>query len=140
MQLHTLTQDTTVRVDLHALTIDMQLHTLTQDTTVRVGLHAGPVFSGWDPIVNRTIYYGAHVNYAAWIEPATTPGCAFSSQAFAAHLKTAEMHENARDGAACVHTRRFSCEAVGEANFKEAHDFVEGPKSSVLFNIERTSA
>ena len=59
---------------------------LPASTTVRIGLHAGPVFSGFDPLIQEFAYYGRHVERAAMIEPITTPGCVFGTEQFAACL------------------------------------------------------
>jgi len=53
---------------------------------VRIALHAGPVFSGFDPIMNRNSYFGSSVTKAARIEPVTPPGMVYASEAFAATL------------------------------------------------------
>jgi hypothetical protein len=55
-------------------------------TTVRIGVHAGPVFTGFDPLIHEFAYYGRHVERAAMIEPVTTAGCVFCTQQFAALL------------------------------------------------------
>jgi len=66
-----------------------QLYGLPPELTMRVGLHAGPVMIGWDPIVKHTNFFGPHVSYAQLIEPITTPGCVFATEAFASMLVTA---------------------------------------------------
>jgi class 3 adenylate cyclase/tetratricopeptide (TPR) repeat protein len=53
---------------------------LPEETNIRIGMHAGPVFSANDPIINKTNFYGSHVNRAARIEPITTPGSIFISE------------------------------------------------------------
>jgi class 3 adenylate cyclase len=53
---------------------------------VRIALHAGPVFCGFDPIVQRPSHFGASVTRAARIEPVTPPGMIYASEAFAATL------------------------------------------------------
>ena len=68
---------------------------------LRVALHAGPVFEMRpDPVLERTNYFGQHVNRTARIEPITLPGQAYASEQFAALLTV-----NARD--------RFGIEFVG---------------------------
>lgn len=59
---------------------------LPSSTTVRIGLHAGPVYSGFDPLINTYGYYGRHVEKASKVEPVTTPGCVFCTEQFAACL------------------------------------------------------
>jgi class 3 adenylate cyclase/tetratricopeptide (TPR) repeat protein len=81
-------------------TIDWEKLGLPSDTTVRMGLHAGPVYPRMDKIIQRVNFFGSHVNRAARIEPVTTPGCAFTSDQFAALLAIERDH-------------RFICEYVG---------------------------
>lgn len=57
---------------------------LPADMNLRIALHAGPVYRSVDPITNQMMYFGAHVNHAARIEPITPPGKVYASQAFAA--------------------------------------------------------
>lgn len=73
---------------------------LPPSTAMRMGIHAGPVFPQRDAILKRRNFFGSHVNRAARIEPVTTPGCAFTSEQFAALLAV-----EAGD--------RFVCEYVG---------------------------
>jgi class 3 adenylate cyclase/tetratricopeptide (TPR) repeat protein len=80
--------------------IDWRKHGLPPDTTVRMGLHAGPVYPRLDKIIKRVNFFGSHVNRAARIEPVTTPGCAFTSDQFAALLAVEPNHP-------------FICEYVG---------------------------
>lgn len=51
---------------------------------LRIGMHAGPVFQGADPISNRPVFLGSHINRAARIEPITDEGQIFVSLEFAA--------------------------------------------------------
>lgn len=51
---------------------------------LRMGMHAGPVFEGHDPVANRPIYLGSHINRAARIEPITEEGQIYVSREFAA--------------------------------------------------------
>jgi class 3 adenylate cyclase len=67
---------------------------------VRIGLHTGPVFEGFDAIIDRNNYFGSHVSRAARIEPVTAPGCAFVSEQFAAVLAMTADHD-------------FTCEYLG---------------------------
>jgi class 3 adenylate cyclase len=84
---------------------------LPAETTVRIGLHAGPVYQGWDPIIEQNNYFGSQVNRAARIEPATLPGCAFASEQFAAALAVEPGHE-------------FACEYVGVEDLAKGYDRV----------------
>lgn len=76
---------------------------------VRMGLHAGPVFSGRDPIIGRTNYFGSHVNRAARIEPVTLPGCAYASEQFASLLAAEGMDD-------------YVCEYIGVESLAKAYD------------------
>ena len=82
---------------------------LAETTPVRIGIHAGPVFSDMDPIIRRRNYFGSHVNRAARIEPVTMPGCAFTSEQFAALLAMEPGHE-------------FVCEYVGVEPLAKEYD------------------
>jgi len=57
---------------------------LDRNLDIRVGLHAGPVYSVQEPVMDRTDYFGTHVNTAARIEPITNPGNVYASEQFAA--------------------------------------------------------
>jgi class 3 adenylate cyclase len=57
---------------------------LPREIRVRVALHAGPVFECIDPLTHAASFEGAHVNYAARIEPVTPGGQVYASEAFAA--------------------------------------------------------
>lgn len=59
---------------------------------IRVALHAGPVFSGFDPVMQRDDFFGASVTRAARIEPVTPTGTVYASEAFAAMLAS-EAHD-----------------------------------------------
>lgn len=63
---------------------------LPEETSIRIGMHAGPVFSENDPIINKTNFYGSHVNRAARIEPVTTPGSVFISEQTACLLNLSD--------------------------------------------------
>jgi hypothetical protein len=54
--------------------------------SVRIALHAGPATEVDDPITGQASCVGAHVSHAARLEPATPPGLAYGSSAFAAML------------------------------------------------------
>jgi predicted O-linked N-acetylglucosamine transferase (SPINDLY family) len=67
---------------------------LSHELTMRIGMHAGVVLSGYDSIVKQQNYFGNHVIYASLVEPITTPGCAFATEAYAACQATqADRHE-----------------------------------------------
>ena len=59
---------------------------LPDSSQIRIALHAGPVFCGFDPVMNRDNYYGSSANKAARIEPITPPGMVYASETFAASL------------------------------------------------------
>lgn len=82
---------------------------LPADTTVRMGIHAGPVYPGLDTIIRRRNFFGSHVNRAARIEPVTTPGCAFTSEQFAASLAVESRHD-------------LVCEYVGIEELAKGYD------------------
>ncbi|HYW81692.1 MAG TPA: TRAFs-binding domain-containing protein [Spirochaetia bacterium] len=85
---------------------DMVRHTdwkeqgLPKDLSIRIGLHAGPVYGFNEPLQDRWNFFGSHVNQAARIEPITSPGNVYSSDAFAALLLADERN-------------RFDCRYVG---------------------------
>ena len=70
--------------------VDWTAAGLSDSSQIRVALHAGPVFSGFDPIMGRDNYFGSSVTRAARIEPVTPPGMAYASEAFAATLAAAD--------------------------------------------------
>jgi class 3 adenylate cyclase len=82
---------------------------LPPDTALRLGLHAGPVYPYLDKIIERRNFFGSHVNRAARIEPVTTPGCAFTSEQFAAALAVESGHD-------------FVCEYVGVEQLAKDYD------------------
>jgi class 3 adenylate cyclase len=59
---------------------------LPKELSVRVGLHAGPVYCVREPLLDRTNFFGFHVNQAARIEPITNPGNVYASESFACLL------------------------------------------------------
>ncbi|MGE5171174.1 MAG: TRAFs-binding domain-containing protein, partial [Rudaea sp.] len=85
---------------------------------VRIALHAGPVFCGFDPIVQRPSHFGASVTRAARIEPVTPPGMIYASEAFAATL-------------ASTGTRDYALEYVGSLQL------AKGYGESRLYRLER---
>ncbi len=98
--------------------IDWEKVGLPIDTTVRIGLHAGPVYPGMDPVINRTNYFGSHVNRAARIEPVTPPGCIYTSEQFAALLVVEPDHQ-------------FKC------NFAGVIPLAKGYDKCPLYQLER---
>jgi class 3 adenylate cyclase len=68
------------------LAIDWTAAGLPSTSRIRIALHAGPVFRGFDPVMNREHFFGASVTRAARIEPVTQPGTVYASEAFAATL------------------------------------------------------
>lgn len=76
---------------------------------VRVGLHTGPVFKGFDAVIQKENYFGSHVSRAARIEPVAAPGCAFVSEQFAAALALASDHH-------------FICEYLGLQPLDKGYD------------------
>jgi class 3 adenylate cyclase/tetratricopeptide (TPR) repeat protein len=80
--------------------VDWSKHNLSSDTAIRIGMHAGPVYRLNNPILKRQDVFGSHVNFAARIEPVTTPGSAWVSEHFAAELGVTPDHD-------------FVCEYVG---------------------------
>ena len=69
---------------MHA--VDWTAAGLTESSQIRIALHAGPVFSGFDPIMGRDNFFGSSVTRTARIEPVTPPGMVYASEAFAATL------------------------------------------------------
>ena len=74
---------------------------LPHDLNIRIGLHVGPVYTGKEPLLGRWNLFGSHVNQAARIEPITSPGNVYASDAFAA-LLSADLNN------------RLDCRYVGE--------------------------
>ncbi|HTL76159.1 MAG TPA: adenylate/guanylate cyclase domain-containing protein [Casimicrobiaceae bacterium] len=68
------------------LKIDWTAAGLPATSRIRIALHAGPVFRGFDPVMDREHFFGASVTRAARIEPVTQPGTVYASEAFAATL------------------------------------------------------
>lgn len=75
---------------------------------VRIALHAGPVFELQNPVTGLVNFTGAHVTRCARIEPMTSPGQVFASQAFAAL-------------AAYEHVREFTCRFVKQAAWAKSY-------------------
>jgi class 3 adenylate cyclase len=72
-------RDTIRRTDWSSLGLPRHLN-------LRIGLHAGPVYCLDEPLMERRNFFGSHVNQAARIEPVTSPGNVYASEAFAALL------------------------------------------------------
>jgi class 3 adenylate cyclase len=69
--------------------VDWTTTGLRSTSPVRIALHAGPVFRGFDPVMQREHYFGSSVTRAARIEPITQPGTVYASEAFAATIAAA---------------------------------------------------
>ena len=91
---------------------------LPDSSSVRIALHAGPVFRGFDPIMGRDNYFGSSVTKCARIEPVTSPGMAYTSEAFAATLAATGQHE-------------FALEYVGQLAL------AKGYGASRIYRLER---
>ncbi|UCB46154.1 MAG: DUF4071 domain-containing protein [Spirochaetota bacterium] len=72
---------------------DWEKKNLPADLNIRIGLHVGPVYYAKEPILQKTNYFGNHVNWAARIEPITNPGNVYASEQFAA-LLMAQKHSD----------------------------------------------
>ncbi len=60
---------------------------------LRVALHAGPVNSGFNPILSCRAFYGSNRDQAAFIKAATANNAVFASETFAAvSLLTGHVH------------------------------------------------
>lgn len=92
---------------------------LAEGSGVRIALHAGPVFCGFDPIIERDNYFGSGTTAAARIEPITPPGVVYASETFAATLASAG-------------STPFDCEYVGELAL------AKGYGSLRIYRIERS--
>ena len=73
--------------------IDWTTHDLPATLGIRIAVHAGPAYSVTDPVTGRQNYLGAHVSFAARIEPVTPTGVVYGSGAFAALAKSADVQE-----------------------------------------------
>lgn len=73
--------------------IDWTAHGLPAALGIRIAVHAGPAYSVTDPVTGRPNYLGAHVSFAARIEPVTPTGVVYGSGAFAALAKSADVQE-----------------------------------------------
>jgi len=80
---------------------------------IRVALHAGPVFECQDPLTLGPVFEGAHINYAARIEPVTPGNQVYASEAFAALAASWPVPCN-----------EFGCEYVGRTSLaKKAGEY-----------------
>ena len=75
---------------------------LPRELRIRVALHSGPVFECVDPLTHAPSFEGAHINYAARIEPVTPGNQVYASEAFAALASSWP-----------VSSEEFICEYVG---------------------------
>jgi class 3 adenylate cyclase len=99
------------------LSTDWKEHALPDDINVRIGLHSGPVFQGNDEIVNRTGYFGSHVNRTARIEPVTVPGRIYASRLFVGLL----THEQIQGGYTDRSVWPFRCEYLGNLSLAKGY-------------------
>ncbi len=99
---------------------DWQSRDLPVGLSARIGMHSGPVFQAFDPIIQRTNYFGSHVTRAARIEPVTAPGSVYVSEQTAALL--------AADG-----NRDFACDYLGQMAL------AKGYGRTVLYRLRRAS-
>ncbi len=98
--------------------VDWENIGLPADLTVRIAIHTGPVFPMMDSIIDRRNYFGTNVTRAARIEPVTMPGCAFTSEQFAAALMAGAQHD-------------FACEYIG------IQELAKGFGRCALYKLER---
>jgi class 3 adenylate cyclase len=68
---------------------DWPSHGLPASLGIRIAAHAGPAYECVDPVTHRLNFLGAHVSFAARIEPITPPGVVYGSAAFAALARSA---------------------------------------------------
>ena len=87
---------------------------------IRIALHAAPASALYDPVLDRTNYFGRNISQAARIEPITPPGEVYASESFAA-LSASEGVDT------------FVCEYVGRVPLAKA--FGTFP----LFHVNRRS-
>ncbi|MBF0236100.1 MAG: DUF4071 domain-containing protein [SAR324 cluster bacterium] len=99
---------------------DWSVYGMPTTMNIRIALHVGPVFKGWDPLIGRTNYYGAHVNRVARIEAVTAPGLIYVSEQFAALLSVEQ------EG-----SEKFICDYVGQTEL--AKNF----GSHVIYSLRR---
>ncbi|HQR11496.1 MAG TPA: adenylate/guanylate cyclase domain-containing protein [Casimicrobiaceae bacterium] len=92
--------DFAVRLQQVLSRVDWASLGLAADTGVRVGLHTGPMFRVFNPVTERTTFYGSHVNRAARLEPVAQPGEIFVTEEFASSLVADDR-------------QRYGCEYIG---------------------------
>ncbi len=85
---------------------------------IRIAVHAGPAYAVTDPVTGRPNYLGAHVSFAARIEPVTPAGVVYGSGAFAALAKS-------------ISVRGFACTYVGPT------PLAKGAGTTPIYVIER---
>jgi class 3 adenylate cyclase len=93
---------------------------LPREMRMRVALHAGPVFECVDPLTGEETFEGAHLSYAARIEPITPVNQVYASEAFAALAASWPKPSD-----------EFVCEYVGRTSF--AKNFGDYP----LYHLRR---
>jgi class 3 adenylate cyclase len=93
---------------------------LPREMRMRIALHAGPLFECVDPLTHGVSFEGAHLSYAARIEPITPANQVYASEAFAA-LAASWPHPS----------DEFVCEYVGRTSF--AKNFGDYP----LYHVRR---
>ena len=79
--------------------LDLAALGLPPHLALRLGAHVGPVFRGYNPVIERYVFHGAHVTRTARIEPKTPAGQVYVSEPFAAML--------------AMDTDHWKCEYVG---------------------------
>jgi len=85
---------------------------------IRIALHAGPVYRGYDPVMQRDDFFGSSVTRAARIEPIAQAGTVYASEAFAATLASGRE-------------RRFRLEYVGRVPLAKAYG------ESTIYRLDR---
>ena len=78
--------------------VDWTIYGLPETLAIRIAVHAGPAYAVTDPVTGRPNYLGAHVSFAARIEPITPAGVVYGSGAFAALAKSHGV-----DGFSCLY-------------------------------------
>ena len=59
---------------------------LPDDLGLRVAAHVGPIFEGFNPLLQKKEYFGTHVTKTARMEPCTPVGSVYVTEPFAALL------------------------------------------------------
>lgn len=81
-------------------TDSLEKHGLPGDLELRLSGHCGPVFKGFNSVLNCEHFFGGQVTRTARMEPITPPGQVYVSEAFAAMLALSDSQE-------------FQCDYVG---------------------------